>query len=139
MVTPKKEIERYVKAELEKRKKLLIKVLDTSGEIAIKDQTLVHKYLNQTGNLSSSIGYIVLDNGKVVSGGGFTKQGDGETGVSEGENFIKLLIADNRQGLVLIVVAGMNYAIYVETMGLDVLTTAQLVSSRMVKKLIKQL
>ncbi len=139
MTTPLASLNKFMEKEMEKRKKELLQILDIAGEIAVKDQTLAHKYLNQTGNLSSSIGYLVLEDGKIASRGGFesTDPLTGVEGVQQGEEFINSLIGSNRKGLVLIVVAGMNYAIYVETMALDVLTTAELVAEKTVKKLLK--
>ncbi len=137
MVTPLADLDKFMKQELEKSRQEMLQLLDIAGEIAVKNQTLQHKYLNQTGNLSSSIGYIILDDGKVVGGGGFETTKTGEQGVQQGERFINSLISGNNRGLVLIVVAGMEYAVYVENMALDVLTTAELVAETTVKKLLK--
>ena len=139
MTTTAAQIDKYLETEVAKREAAMIQVLDMAGEIAVKNQTLAHKYLNQTGNLSSSIGFIVLNNGKVVASGGFKQEGDGKQGQIEGQNFIKEIADQYGRGLVLIVVAGRDYAVHVENMGLDVLTTAELVAENMVKKLLKEI
>ncbi len=137
MVTSLKDLDEYMKQQLAENKLLQLKALDTVGEMAVKNQTLAHKYLNQTGNLSSSIGYLVLDEGKIWSEGGFEKIKDGSEGVQQGGEYIDSLISQNNKGLTLVVVAGMNYAVHVENMALDVLTTAELVAEKMIKQLLK--
>ena len=49
---------------LELRKKALIGQLFYIGEECLTQARSGHKYLNQTGNLCSSIGYCILENGK---------------------------------------------------------------------------
>lgn len=137
MVTPYRYIKNFIDEQIEDATELQLRALDIAGEIAIKNQTLAHKYLNQTGNLSSSIGYLVLFDGRVVGEGGFEKIEDGSEGVQQGEDFVNSLISQNNKGLALIVVAGMNYSVHVENMALDVLTTAELVAEKTVKQLLK--
>ncbi len=137
MTSPLASLNKFMEAELEKQRLEMLQVLDIAGEIAVKNQTLAHKYLNQTGNLSSSIGYLVLEDGKIASRGGFETTKDGASGAQQGEEFINSLIGSNRRGLALIVVAGMDYAVYVENMALDVLTTAELIAEKTVKQLLK--
>ena len=131
------QIQKRISADLDKKKQELLHLLDMAGELAISDQTLKHKYKNQTGNLSSSVTYVVLDNGRVVTEG--ASSSTNSEGAKQGKSFIDSLIANNAKGVVLIVSAGMNYAAYVEDMGLDVLTTAELVSARVVKNLIDKI
>ena len=77
------------------------------------------RYTDQTGNLTSSIGYVVLWNGRVVRQSDFSPvQGNGKkrsgagglSGTKKGREFLQKLISENSEGLVLIVVAGMPYA-----------------------------
>jgi len=78
-------------------------------------------YQNQTYNLRSSIGYVIANNGVVVKRN-YEQFGDANIGVTEGLNLADEVAAENSNGIVLIVTAGMNYALYVEAMGYDVLT-----------------
>lgn len=81
-------------------------------------------YTDRTGNLKSSIGGAVLKDGKVVTYKGFTGK---QTGTSTGLEFINSLIGQYQTGYVLILVAGMNYATYVENFyGLNVLKKTEL-------------
>ena len=61
-----------------------------------------------------------------------------EKGKKEGAELLSDLIGRNTQGIVLIVVAGMNYAAYVET-NRNVITSAELLAEDLVPKLLRQL
>lgn len=77
-------------------------------------------YTDRTGNLRSSTGYVVIANGSIVksdfAGGG---------GVSVGEAYATEIAQNHKDGYALIVVAGMEYALAVESRGKDVLTTTE--------------
>ena len=49
------------------------------------------------------------------------------------------LISENSKGIVLIVVAGMNYARYVEKMGLNVLDSSEMLAKKLVPRMLKDL
>ena len=95
------------------------------------------------GNLRSSIGYVVLQDGKPIEKGGFapTERGKekGKNGQKEGETFINKVISQYPKGFVLVVVAGMKYATYVEARNYNVLTSAELLAEKEVPKLLKAL
>lgn len=82
-------------------------------------------FTDRTGNLRSSIGYVVALDGKPINMA-FEAVKGGAEGIAEGER-LALQIA-GRYGTgdpVLVVVAGMNYAVHVESKGRDVLTSAE--------------
>jgi len=84
-------------------------------------------YQDQTSNLKSSIGGVVLKNGKPVTYKGFQNEGLADNGSKIGLEFLNSLISENNQGYVIIIVAGMNYATYVENYyGLNVLKKSEL-------------
>ena len=84
-------------------------------------------YQDRTSNLKSSIGGMVLQDGKPVTYRGFESEGSADIGSQTGLEFINSLIKDYSQGLVIIVVAGMDYATYVENYyGLNVLKKTEL-------------
>lgn len=74
-----------------------------------------------SGNLRSSIGYIIMDDGKEAFHGGFERvdgpQRDKTSvdGTKEGMSYAKKLASEYPTGIVLIIVAGMEYAAYVES------------------------
>lgn len=84
-------------------------------------------YKDRTGNLRSSIGYIVLKNGRQVA------QNFLSLGGKEGVKFAKLTVKEVAEkfptGFVLICVAGMNYAAAVESKGYDVITGASILAA----------
>ncbi|MBK8807767.1 MAG: HK97 gp10 family phage protein [Bacteroidales bacterium] len=68
-------------------------------------------YKDQTSNLKSSIGGVLVKDGKSVTFRGFYGK---EEGISKGEGFINDLINQTGSGYTIIIVAGMEYASYVE-------------------------
>ena len=109
------------------------------GESAVKEARDRGRYKDQTGNLRSSIGYAVLDNGKVFRQSSFDVVKSGSEGSENGREFIQSLISDHSSGLVLIVVAGMEYAAYVEAKNLNVLDSAEQLAERLLPQLLKSL
>ncbi len=79
---------------------------------------------DQTGNLRSSIGYVVVKDGKPVNVSFGAVKG-GHAGVNEGQRLALQVGSRQTDGYALVVVAGMNYAVHVESKGRDVLTSAE--------------
>lgn len=114
------------------------------GEECVKTARMNGDYNDITGNLRSSIGYAVLQNGHLVKSSkskAFSgSQGSGKQGVSEGEELLKKLQGEYPKGIVLIVAAGMKYAVYVEAIhGRDVLTSSQFVAEKLVPQLLSDI
>lgn len=96
------------------------------------------EYKDQTSNLKGSIGGILLKDGKIVSWSGFDS--DGGKGNVEGKEFISTLIGDNSKGFVIILVAGMEYATYVENYhGKNVLKQTELKMQRDLPKMLAKM
>lgn len=75
-------------------------------------------YEDQTANLRSSIGYIILKDGEIVD-----RNFKGNAlGQSQGKRVAEEVANEHPNGWVLIGVAGMDYAAYVEAKGYDVIT-----------------
>ena len=146
MITPQfnsNDIERILREKIEKYHQKVIRILKYVGEKCINEAREYGSYQDQTGNLRSSIGYIVLKDGKPIEKGGFapTERGTkkGKDGQKEGEAFINKVTSQYPKGFVLVVVAGMKYASYVEARNYNVLTSAELLAEREVPKLLKAL
>lgn len=141
------DIRARMNAMIENKKQGLITHLLYIGEECLKQARSGHKYLNQTGNLCSSIGYCVLVDGEIVHEGEWkqTSEGnggekDGKTGSSQGVAFLHELAAkQTTQGIVFLMVAGMPYAQYVEAMSLDVLDTSEQMAERKIKAMLNRL
>ena len=112
-------------AEMRKRVDLVsFKVLSRAGENAVTFARNLDTYKDQTANLRNSIGYVIVHDGKIVSNL-FSGSGDG---AAKGQSYAKKIASEagglNSKGWILIVVAGMEYAAYVEAKGYDVLSGA---------------
>lgn len=138
-ITPKGHAKEFVSKQMAMKRQAIINNYMYVGEQALGVARTQHKYKRQTGNLTSSIGYCILDDGKVVVMSSFEVVKDGKKGAEEGRKFLKKLTRENSKGLVFIMVAGMNYASYVEAMSLDVLESAELLAKRMLPKMCKAL
>lgn len=89
------------------------------GEAFITDARNNASFTDRTGNLRSSIGYIILKDGEQIFG---AFPGDSSEGKGQGEQIAEQVGDAFPTGFVLIVVAGMDYAAAVESKGYDVLT-----------------
>lgn len=136
----------YAKLQIERKKLIdfLVKQLSYIGEACVKIAREYGDYNDITGNLRSSISYIVLNDGEIKVHGASKqysgKHGDGAKGVQEGEALLKRLQAKFPWGVVLVVCAGMEYAAFVENVrGRRVLIDAELEAERLFKKILGKL
>lgn len=95
-------------------------------------------FMDQTGNLRSSIGYMVFRDGVAIHGSYEPVKGGG-LGALTGENLAKKIGARYTQGISLVVTAGMNYALHVEARGRDVLTSAESMARQELPKMLEEL
>ena len=93
---------------------------------------------DQTGNLRSSLGYVIYLNGKPV-GENFEKVRGGNEGLEKGRKLAKEIAGDYPRGFLLVVVAGMEYAVYVEANNRDVLTSAEHLAEKKLPEMLKQI
>lgn len=97
--------------------------LQYMGEELAKYAKESHTYTDRTGNLTNSIGYAVVRNQKIVHYGGNDQPGEGsEKALEVMREYAETLTSTYS----LIVVAGMNYAAYVEAKGYNVILPAEL-------------
>jgi hypothetical protein len=126
-------------------RRTVIKTLKNIGEQSVNIARDRGSYLNKTGNLRSSTGFIILEDGEVITKSGFEKvagQSVGkvaENGAEVGLNLAETLASQLDEGFVLIVVAGMEYAASVEAKGYDVLTSSEKFAESEIGVLISQL
>ena len=82
-------------------------------------------FIDRTGNLKSSIGYVLFVNGQVYKEA-YTLHEKGHEGLKEGPEIAKEIASTLRSNnIVLVFTAGMNYALYVESKGFNVLTATE--------------
>ncbi len=134
-----KEFERELEKRVNRIEDVILRHLDKLGEEAVNYARLNGSYKDHTGNLRSSVGYLLVDHGIIVKQGGFSGTSEGSR---KGQSYADSL-ARGIQGFGIIVVAGMDYAFFVETNGYDVLTGAEKTTrrelGRMKKDIINQL
>lgn len=125
----KKEIDELYKKYREAVRNIFIK----AGERAVRQAKSSHTYKDVTGRLTASIGYGVISDGQLVATGGF---GGGEGG-DKGLRLLMSLIPS--KGDALIIVAGMEYALYVERKGYVVLDGGTLVIADEIERELKSI
>lgn len=93
-------------------------------------------YTDQTSNLRSSIGWAIAKNGEILKKSKFEPvKPSGRDGSKKGKEFVAEIASDYPGLLVLIIVAGMDYAVHVSNRGYDVLDTAELIAQKLFTKL----
>jgi hypothetical protein len=129
-----------ITAELNRRVALIEKAillrLQRVGEAFVKNARENGTYMDQTGNLRSSIGYIVLNNGQQISS---ATPGTTNEGRQQAREIISEVGAKYPKGFVLICVAGMDYAAAVESKGRDVITASSIIAEETLKKSLNEL
>lgn len=138
--SPENQFRSYVESRIRFRISALIQMLNYVGLECVREARTKRRYTDQTGNLRSSTGYCILYNGSVVHQGGFEAVKPTATkGPASGRKLMNRLISQNPAGIVLIVVAGMDYAAYVEAKGLNVLDTSEIMAKKLVRRTLKRL
>ena len=129
----------------------IIRDLSIAGEKAVEKARLIvtanggggsvlPPYTVQTGNLVSSTGYAIVHDGQIVTMSSFQAvpgpKGDGQEGSATGEAYVKELAMRYTKGYALILVAGMEYASYVQELyHRDVLVSGSLVAEQLVREI----
>ncbi|PKO97169.1 MAG: hypothetical protein CVU12_01400 [Bacteroidetes bacterium HGW-Bacteroidetes-7] len=129
--------DRFIEA-IEKRQVLRLQYL---GEMCVKHAREVPAsigFTDQTGNLRSSIGYMIFKNGVAIHEG-FEQVGEGSEGVMAGQALAKRVGSKHTEGIALVVTAGMKYAIHLESKGRDVLTSAESLAKQELPKMVEEL
>ena len=137
------EVNAYLKAEAERIHRLTVRALAYLGEQCVKlarDRAPELSWIDRTGNLRSSIGYIITHNGNIVQHSDFQQVKQGSEGTNTGKDFATEIAKRFSNRYVLVVVAGMNYAEYVEAKdNKDVLATPELFANKELPKMFERL
>lgn len=138
-----KDVSAELQSYAKRAESVVLSNLQRLGEqvvIHVKDRPGSESWYDQTGNLRSSIGYVIGKDGAITHTGGFAPVLNGTDGVSEGKQYAKEIASTLSGKYFLIVVAGMNYASYVEDMeNKDVLASATLLAEKELPKMIKRI
>ena len=123
----------------ERAEDAILNILMYVGESCITEARDNGSYMDQTGNLRSSIGYVVVRDGKIVGMKVGEQVKEGTEGKGKAESYMTRLASEHSTGISLIVVAGMNYAVYVEGRGKNVLSSSELLAECIVPQMLEQL
>lgn len=122
----------------------IIEKLAVVGEKCLSMARTGHLYMDRTGNLTSSIGYCIVDNGEIILQSSFNRVNGADksrphTGSNDGKTFLASLAKKYSSGIVFIMVAGMPYAKYVEERGYGAFKAAENLAEFEVRKILKAL
>lgn len=138
-ITPMSEIDRYTEQELKRLERATLRLFQYCGERVLNTARSTNSYKDQTGNLRSSLGYVIAVDGRVANMSDFQTVKQGKDGSEQGAAFAKKLVRCFPHGVCLIVVAGMEYAVHVKNKGYDVLDSSELLADKIVPTMLKQL
>ena len=143
MTTKLSEVHDMLMREAERVERLTIRALSKLGEQCVKrvrDRAGDKSWYDQTGNLRSSVGYVIAHNKNIIQYSTFNQVNQGSEGVKTGKDLAKELAKRYSNNYVLIVVAGMNYAEFVEAMdNKDVLASTELWAREQVPLMLEKL
>lgn len=120
----------------EKIEQAIINRLKFVGEKFIINARNNGAYTDRTGNLRSSVGYIIVKDGVQIEE---SFPGDKADGKAKGLKVAMEAAANFPKGIVLIVVAGMDYAAAVESKNYDVLSASSITAEQDLIKGFKEL
>ena len=136
----KQDVEKRYAAFVEQIEKQQVKRLQMLGEMCVnhaRNVPMEQGFQDQTGNLRSSIGYMVFVDGVAVHSM-YEQVKEGATGVKAGE-MLANKVGGKTKGVCLVVTAGMNYALYVESKGHDVIASAEHLAQRELPRMLEKL
>lgn len=138
-LTTDAEISRFIDEKVKRIEKALVYNLSYVGEQVLNKARSTNSYKDQTGNLRSSIGFVVAIDGKIKKTSDFEIVKNGADGAKSGKAYARELVNNYPQGICLIVVAGVDYAVHVSNRGYDVLDSSELLAERLVPQMLAQL
>ena len=105
----------------------------------IRDRSAEESWMDQTGNLRSSIAYAVFENGEKKIQGAFVNFNNAVEGIPSAKSLIKKLASEYSDAYALVVVAGMSYAEFVEALdSKDVLASTRMWAEAKVDRMLDQ-
>lgn len=121
-----KSLERWFEHFQSKAEDKMLIFLQAGGEKFIEVARRSGSYKDQTGNLRSSVGYVIAKDGEVVKENFVEsdKGTDKTTGKYKGRRLAEEVSLSHAGGYILVGVAGMEYAAAVEAKGYEVISGA---------------
>lgn len=137
--TSQSQISKMLREEVERHRRVLIRTMLYCAEELTNAARSTDSYKDQTGNLRSSVGSIVIVDGRVIQEYGFDTVKSGSQGVTDGKEYAHSLARLFPTGIAVVVVAGKDYASYVADKGYDVLDSAEELAKQIVTKSLNDL
>ena len=137
----RQEIKKLLAKRIEFINRAIILQLCRLGEMCVNHAREIGPetgFHDQTGNLRSSIGYVVYQDGREVDIK-FDRIVHGDQGMIKGMMLAREVAGKYPRGFVLVVVAGMEYAVDVESRDRDVLSSAEHLAEEKLPGLLKQI
>lgn len=133
------QINAMLRNEAEKHRRVLIRTMLYCAEEITNAARSTDSYRDRTGNLRSSVGCIVIVDGKIIQEYGFEQVNSGVQGTTDGKEFAYSLADRFPKGIAIIAVAGKEYASYVADKGYDVLDSAEELAKKVIEMSLKEL
>lgn len=122
-----REVERWFDYFVDRAEERIYRLLQRAGEEFVKIARKKGNYKDRTGNLRSSISYVIVKDGDILTEDyELSSEGtDKQNGIREAKRLVSELVSIYSDGWVLVGVAAMPYAVYVEAIhNLDVISVA---------------
>jgi len=136
-ITPKSQINTFLSTRMARINAVILRNMAIIGEESVNKAKTNGNYKDRTGNLRSSIGYVLVEDGNILKLGDFKKISKGTTGVANGRSFAREIAKKYTSGITIIVLAGMNYSSHVTKRGYDVLDSARFESKAQAEAFIR--
>ena len=118
-------------------KKRILVLMEVAGTEGMNAARLNGSYIDQTGNLRSSVGYALVEDGKLVKTGEFNQVKNGGEGSQQGRQLAEQIASEFPKGITVVLLAGMPYASALSARGYDVIDSGILTTMRLVPELLK--
>lgn len=122
-----REVERWFDYFVDRAEERIYRLLQRAGEEFVKIARKKGNYKDRTGNLRSSIGYVIVKDGDILTED-YEQSSEGtdrQNGIREAKRLVSELASIYSDGWVLVGVVAMPYAVYVEAIhNLDVISVA---------------
>lgn len=136
------DVQKRLDAFVEMVRKKQITQLQRLGEMCLIEARNNKGYMMQTGALLSSTGYTIFVDGVALhsqfDAASGAESNAAQNGIKAGQALAEK-VGKETKGVALVVVAGMNYAAYVEAKGYNVLSSAEHLAQRELPQMLEKL
>ncbi|MDD4030107.1 MAG: hypothetical protein PHE07_01580 [Bacteroidales bacterium] len=135
--TPQRVIDASMRHGAQEVKKRILVLMEVAGTEGMNAARLNGSYMDQTGNCRGSVGYALVEDGKLVKTGEFTQVREGAEGPQSGRQLAEQIASEFPKGITVVLLAGMPYASALSARGYDVIDSGILKTMRLIPELLK--